>query len=173
MAITFCSVGTFRKRRCISREMSFGLHAQHFFGFKTRISFVSTSGFLLFQSIFVPVPLLEFLWFQPQDLFSFNPRICLIVFPWLLLGFLGVKEPISSSFVCDVFHTTWVLVWIYFQLRFPSCNSRCSFQGIVFFQNPFCFEWKVIRLLFNINVFIAYQAILHTGEPTIYWEPGV
>ena len=154
-------------------------HARWVSGCTPSISLDSKLGFLLFQpqyffcsnSIFVPVPFLDFLWFQPQDLFSFNPRICLIVFPWLLLGFLYVKQPISSSFVCDAFHTTWVLVWIYFQ--FPSCKSRCSFQGIVFSQNLFCFGWKVIRLLFNINVFIAYQAILHTGEPTIYWEPGV
>ena len=59
VAITFCSVGTFRKRRRISREMSFGLHAQHFFGFKTRISFVSTSVFLLFQINFCTVSILR------------------------------------------------------------------------------------------------------------------
>ena len=150
-------------------------HARWVFGCTPNISLDSKLGFLLFQpqdffcsnSIFVPVPFLEFLWFQPQDLFSFNPRICLIVFPWLLLGFLCVKEPISSSFVCDAFHTTWVLVWIYFQLRFPSCSSLCSFQGVVFSES-ILFWVKSYQVAFQHKCFYCLSShSVHEGTNDI------
>ena len=141
-------------------------HARWVLGCTPSISLDSKLGFLLFQpqdffcsnSIFVPVPFLEFLWFQPQDLFSFNPRICLIVFPWLLLGFLCVKEPISSSFICDAFHTKWVLVWIYFQLRFSSCNFALFFWGDRFFSESILFWVKSYQVVFQHKCFYCLSS---------------